>query len=165
VAGTLHIAEPVVTEEVLRARHAGQDEVVVADEAVVTPTGWDYVRSNRIRLRRAASAAQPASAVGAPGLMAADGIAEVLPPDVESGVLGRGRCDHPDRAYGCKTEEFGSGFVEPGACGDCAVHKAMQAGASGCSCSGCNRESLSGDDVESLVQRLTDEIMRRLGEG
>ena len=157
MAGRLHISETVVTEEILRTRHAGQQEVSVAAGAVVTPTGWDYLRSHRVRLTRGEPPgpgwSRPASAEAVP---------EVLPPGAEGGVLGRGRCDHPDRPYGCKTEEFGSGFVEPSSCSECAVYQAEAAGRPNGGCGGCNRRAAADREEEALVQRLTDEIMRRL---
>ena len=159
MAGRLHISETVVTEEILRARHAGQQEVSVPAGAVVTPTGWDYLRSHRVRLIRGeppgSGRSRPASAGAVP---------EVLPPGAEGGVLGRGRCDHPDRPYGCKTEEFGSGFVEPSSCSECAVYQAEVAGRPNGGCGGCNRRAAADRQEEELVQRLTDEIMHRLRE-
>jgi hypothetical protein len=158
MAGRLHISEAVVTEEVLRARHAGQEEVSVNAGAVVTPTGWDYLRRHRMRLTRA-------QATGPGGSQPASGaVPEVLPPGAEGGLLSRGRCDHPDRPYGCKTEEFGSGFVEPSSCSRCAVYQAELAGRPSCGCGGCNRRVAAEEEEEALVQRLTDEIMRRLKE-
>ncbi len=159
MAGRLHISETVVTEEILRARHAGQQEVSVATEAVVTPTGWDYLRSHGVRLTRGESPGR-----GGSGPAPAEAVAEVLPPGAEGGVLARGRCDHPDRPYGCKTEEFGSGFVEPSSCSECAVYRAEAAGRPNVGCGGCNRRAAADREEEALVQRLTDEIMRRLNE-
>ena len=164
MAGTLQICDAVVTEQVLRRQHAGQTEVVVSPRAVVTPTGWDYLRSQRLRLVRGsvpaashhpqappAAPAKPAPAAGGAAPAMPGTIAEVVPP---------GRYDHPDRAYGCRTEEFGSGFVEPASCGGCAV----RAGAGAGGCGGCNKAAGPADtDLEVLVQRLTDEIMSRLG--
>ena len=159
MADRLHIPDAVVTGEVLRARHAGQEEVSVNDGAVVTPTGWDYLRSHRMRLTRGRAEEPGGSAAAAPAA-----IPEVLPPGAEGGVLSRGRCDHPDRPYGCKTEEFGSGFVEPSSCSRCAVYQADLEGRPSCGCGGCNRRTAADDEAEALVQRLTDEIMRRLRE-
>jgi hypothetical protein len=163
MAHVLDISEAVVTEQVLDSRHAGEAEVRVGPGAVVTPSGWDYLRFHRLRLTRGGSTGQPAPhpAVNRVGVAAA--IPEVLPPGSEAGVLSRGRCDHPDRAYGCRTEEFGSGFVEPSSCSDCAIHKAQQSGAANSGCDGCNKADSLDHDVEALVQNLTNEIMRRLG--
>ena len=159
MAERLHIPEAVVTAEVLRGLHTGQEEVSVSPGAVVTPTAWDYLRSHRMRLTRGQAAETGASRPATPGA-----IPEVLPPGAEGGVLARGRCDHPDRPYGCKTEEFGSGFVEPSSCSGCAVYQAEGAGRPSCGCGGCNRRTAADEEAESLVRRLTDEIMRRLSE-
>ena len=159
----LDISEVVVTDQVLRALHAGQTEVRVDPGAIVTPSGWDFLRFHRVHLTRGpATAAAPSQQPVAPAAAATTGpaaISEVLPPGSEAGVLSRGRCDHPDRSYGCRTEEFGSGFVEPASCGACAI---QQAGAKSCGCGGCNKAASSDDATEILVQTLTDEIMRRL---
>lgn len=169
----LHIPDPVVTEEVLRGRHTGQTEVLVSTRAVVTPSGWDYLRAQRLQLKRV----EPVSletrppAPGSPARPDAGGaIPEVLPPGSQEGLLARGRCDLPDRAFGCRTEEFGSGFVEPATCGGCAVHRLQETGRATCGCGGCNRQRTGGGEgggvgpttMEALVQRLTDEIMARL---
>ena len=176
MAGILHIGEMVVTDQVLRQRHAGQAEVLVAPRAVVTPSGWDYLRDQRLQLRRGdvrgprqhpqAPASSPQAGPAAGGAAPSRGeIPEVLPPGSDAGVLSRGRYEHPDRAFGCRTEEFGSGFVEPSSCGDCAVQRSA-AGSGSCACDGCNKAPAGGgDDLEALVQRLTDEIMARLGGG
>lgn len=157
--GRLHIPEAVVTGEILGARHAGEEEVSVQPGAVVTPTGWDYLRSHRMRLTRGQAAEPGESRPAGPAA-----IPEVLPPGAEGGLLSRGRCDHPDRPYGCRTEEFGSGFVEPSSCSECAVYKAERAGRPSCGCAGCNRRTAADEEAEALVRRLTDEIMRRLSE-
>ena len=157
----LDIAAAVITEQVLRAHHSGEDEVMVTPDAIITPSAWDYLRFHRLRLNRGSSAGAPAPDPQSPAGETA--IAEVLPPGSEAGVLSQGRCDHPDRAYGCRTEEFGSGFVEPSCCTECAVRKAQNTGARGCSCGGCNRNGTDAG-TEALVQQLTDEIMKRLGQ-
>ena len=155
----LDIPEAVVTEQVLRALHGGETDVCVAPGAIVTPSGWDFLRLHRLRLTR--GAVGPMSRTAAP-VSAASQISEVLPPGSEAGVLSRGRCDHPDRPYGCRTEEFGSGFVEPATCSACAV---QQMGAQSHGCGGCNRSTASDEATETLVQTLTNEIMRRLEHG
>ena len=159
MADRLHVSEAVVTAEVLRARHDGQQEVSVPAGAVVTPTGWDYLRSHGLRLTRGEPPG-PGRFRPAPP----EAVPEVLPPGAEGGVLARGRCDHPDRPYGCKTEEFGSGFVEPSSCAECAVYQAEAAGRPNPGCDGCNRRAAADREEEALVQRLTDEILRRLKE-
>ena len=162
MAHVLDISEAVVTEQLLSTRHAGEAEVRVATGAVVTPSGWDYLRFHRLRLTRGDSTGQSTLRPPANRAGAATAIPEVLPPGSEAGVLSRGRCDHPDRAFGCRTEEFGSGFAEPSSCSDCAIHKAQQSGAKNCGCAGCNKADGLDHDAEALVQNLTDQIMRQL---
>jgi hypothetical protein len=154
LAQALDITAAVVTEEVLRSSHAGESEIRVPAAAVVTPSAWDYVRYHRLQLIRGSRRA----AVGSSSAATAEAITEVLPPGSDAGVLSKGRCDHPDRSYGCRTEEFGSGFVEPACCSDCASKQALDARAGNCG-------SCTTDDaeMETLVQQLTDEIMKRLG--
>ena len=41
----------VITEAELK-RFTGVDELLIPDDAVVTPTAWDYARTHRIRLVR-----------------------------------------------------------------------------------------------------------------
>ncbi|MDA0335210.1 MAG: hypothetical protein O2782_08610 [bacterium] len=153
----LDISEAVITERVLQALHSGQAQIRVAPGAVITPSGWDFLRSNRVRLAGGTGAASPAQQSATPATAA--GIHEVLPPGTDTGVLSRGRCDHPDKPFGCRTEEFGSGFVEPSCCSACAV---QQAGTKNCGCGGCNRAVATDEATEALVQTLTNEIMRRL---
>lgn len=160
MAEILDIQGAVITGEVLRAQHAGQGQVRVRDGAIVTPSAWDYIRGNRLQLVDGRAAATGAAATPSPAAPAGTPISEVLPPGTEVGVLSQGRCDHPERNFGCRTEEFGSGFVEPSSCSDCAVKKAQAAGAS-CGCGGCNKAT-GNDPTEALVQSLTDEIMKRL---
>jgi hypothetical protein len=164
VADGLDIAAAVVTEQVLRACHTEEVEVHVAVNAVVTPSAWDYLRFHRLRLTRGSSGGGRPGTDREAATAATASITEVLPPGSEAGVLSRGRCDHPDQAYGCRTEEFGSGFVEPADCSECAIQQAQQAGVKNSGCGGCNKVG-TRDGVEPLVQQLTDEIMRRLGTG
>ncbi|HCL31604.1 MAG TPA: hypothetical protein DIC52_24645 [Candidatus Latescibacteria bacterium] len=164
MAAGLDIAAVVVTEQVLRASHTKEVEVHVAVNAVVTPSAWDYLRFHRLRLTRSASGAGRSDTNKAVPTADPTSITEVLPPGSEAGVLSRGRCDHPDQAYGCQTEEFGSGFVQPAACSECAIKQAQQTGRTNCGCGGCNKE-VTDDGVDALVQQLTDEIMKRLGTG
>lgn len=174
MAQVLNITAAVVTQDVLRMVHAGEQEVRVDPGALVTPSAWDFLRYHRLRLIRGqtASAAAPAAerthAAAAPARSGATAITEILPPGSDAGVLSRGRYDHPDKAYGCRTEEFGSGFVEP-CCSDCAIKQAREVRPAGGhrDCDDCNaapesRVSTSDDASEALVQQLTDEIMRRL---
>ena len=160
MSSTCHIDAQVVTEALLRQEHQSQEELSVLPGAVITPTGWDYIRQHRLRVvRRVAPApAQPS----APGL-----ITELTP----SSLVQEGRCDHPDRSCGCQTEEFGSGFVEPHSCGECAVHHSQ--GGCGEACKGCNRHksppalqqiALPGVS-EDLVRQIVAQVMGRLGQG
>jgi hypothetical protein len=83
-----------------------------------------------------------------------------------------GRCEHPDRACGCQHEEFGSGYVEPSRCGDCAVHQRKKAGDPEASCEGCNRyktllqqiEQGQATDPEALVEQITELVIHRLAD-
>ena len=148
VARTLHIADAVITESCLRGRHGDESEIQVGAAAVITPTGWDYIRDSRLRVVRGhaaqgaapAPAAPPRSAAGAtsPGGASSAQLREVQPPAADStSIRSRGRFDHPDQPFGCKTDEFGSGFA---ACGG----------------------GLGEAEFEALVQSLTDHIMERL---
>ena len=103
----LHIDAPVVTGDLLGREHKGERTLSVAPSAILTPTAWDYIRQHRLQLSRGEASAATA-----------DGIADA------------GQCEHPDRACGCEHEEFGSGYVEPAHCGDCAVHERKQGGRS-----------------------------------
>ena len=174
MAAPLHIDASLITEALLLQQHQGEREVSISDGAIITPSARDYLRLHRITVVDGGRVAtQPAAPQGAARQSstasassgAGTSIQEVLPPGAEGGMLYRGRYDHPDKAFGCRTEEFGSGFVEPACCAACAA-KGSNGGA-GCDCDGCNRQ---GEDprredaqFEALVQRLTDEIMARLG--
>lgn len=69
-------------------------------------------------------------------------------------------------------EEFGSGYVEPLRCGDCAIHQRKQAGDRAASCAGCNRhktllqqiEQGQATDPEALVEQITELVMHRLAD-
>ena len=83
---------------------------------------------------------------------------------------GAGRCEHPGRSCGCQTEEFGSGYVEPSSCHDCAIFHMKRRGESGADCHGCNRrvlldqlaESGQGVDPEQLIREVTSLVEDRL---
>jgi len=106
MGGVLHIDERVVTGELLRQRRGEEDVLCLSPRSVVTPTGWDYIREMKLEVSRTAGTD------GAPGPGAA--IREVRPAtDDGVKVVPNGRCDYPDRAFGCTTEEFGSGFADP----------------------------------------------------
>jgi len=151
----LYLDAPVLTEALLRQAHQGQEELRLRPNAVITPTGWDYIRQHRLKVTRGEAPATPAAP--APSL-----IPELTP----SSQVQEGRCDHPDRPCGCRTEEFGSGFVEPASCGECAIHKAQ--GGCGEGCKGCNRHQsaavLTGVS-EDLVRQITAQVMGHLGKG
>ncbi len=163
----LYIADPVVTEDTLGQQHRGQKEVWVDPRAVITPTGWDYIRQHQLHLSRTEAepaAAEPEEAEGSQ-------LTEVQPAAAETQLVQEGRCDHPDHAYGCRTDEFGSGFAEPSSCSDCAIHQQQQQqGKANGGCQGCNRHKTvqelvaAGEaaDIEALVQQITDQIMERL---
>jgi len=166
MAGVLHIGDPVVTGEDLRRQHQGQKEVRFGPQAVVTPTAWDYIREHQLQVSRDENSGRlQASAPSATGNRPAEPlIQEVVP---EQRLVQEGRCDHPDRACGCKTEEFGSGFVEPSSCHDCTVHQLQKESQDNSGCEGCNRHETavsSGqtDDLETLVRQITDLVMEEL---
>ena len=172
MTGALYIAEPVVTGDSLARQHQGEAEVCVPPRAVITPTGWDYIRQHRLRLVRGEPEAPPPgpSSPGADRSHAPQ-ISEVRPlSSDEMRLVQEGRCDHPDRPYGCKTEEFGSGFVEPSSCCDCGVGGEDEGAATTEACDGCNRQKAAAAatdeardaEIEALVQYITDEIMTRL---
>lgn len=157
MAAPLHIDASLVTEALLTQLLKDEREISLADGAIITPSARDYMRLHRVTVVDARRSAAPSRTV-APSEMGTP-IQEVLPPGAEGGLLYQGRCDHPDRSFGCRTEEFGSGFVQPACCAACAAKGSN--GGPGCDCDGCNRQ---GDDAsfEALVQKLTDEIMARL---
>lgn len=82
------------------------------------------------------------------GRSAAASIREIAPPQ----MVCVGRCDLPDRAYGCQTEEFGSGYAS----GTPAARNDGQEDAP--------TPSLPQDSqaVEELIQRVTDLVMDEL---
>lgn len=194
MAETLHIGDSVVTEEVLRRRHGGETEVHICRRAVITPTGWDYIRDHRLRVTRVEQAALPPgagsgslaaggfppvggyAAAGRPSRGSGSGpIQEIRPSTDDVSLIQQGRCEFPSRSFGCKTEEFGSGFVEPSTCQECPVQQRKQPSTvslaeSNPGCDGCNRhrtlQQVAGEgspELEVLVQRITEEIMARLG--
>jgi len=159
---SLYIEEAVITGELLARRHGEEGEVRVTPSAIVTPTGWDYLRQHRLQLSRG-TAPEPASP---PAADRPASIAEVEPPQMD----GAGRCDQPDRSCGCQTEEFGSGYVEPSSCQDCAIYHMKRRGEQGADCHGCNRrvlldqlvESGQGVDPEQLIREVTSLVVNRL---
>jgi hypothetical protein len=153
---SLFLGAPVVTEALLRQEHQGQEELRLRPGAVITPTGWDFIRQHRLKVTRGEA---PAPAAAAPS-------SALIPELTPSSLVQEGRCDHPDRPCGCQTEEFGSGFVEPHSCGECAVHQTH--GGCGPACKGCNRHQsaavLTGVS-EELVRQITAQVMSHLAKG
>ena len=158
------IDAPIITEALLRQQHQGQEELCLLPGAVITPTGWDYIRQHRVRVSR--GEAPPAAPPALTPALSAGLIPEMTP----SSLVQEGRCDHPGRSCGCQTEEFGSGFVEPASCGDCSVHHAE--GGCGEACQGCNRHKnppalqqivLPGVS-EDLVRQIVAQVLNHLGQ-
>ena len=174
MASVLYIADPVVTEELLSQQHQGQEEVRVDPRSVITPTGWDYIRQHRLQLSRGEAEPPPPE----PPPPEASLTPEIAIPEIspavadENRLVQEGRCDYPERPYGCRTEEFGSGFAESSSGQDRPVHQSPPPGESGADGKGNNRHEIvqgtvSGDraaDLEALVQRITDAVMERLRE-
>jgi hypothetical protein len=169
---TLTTEERVVTSEVLGRVHQGQVRLYLGPGSVLTPSGWDYVNQHHLEVVRGATppASEPAAAQAS--CPAPDpGISEVLPAVAEdTRIVQEGRCDHPDQACGCESEEFGSGFVEPDDCTDCTVRRIKKEGGTD-QCEGCNRQAVEqnacgGDEVEieTLVRLVTDQVLARLRE-
>ena len=157
VAGLLHISDLVVTEDCLRRQHRDEAEIVIPTRSVVTPTGWDYIRNHRLRVRRGDVAGAPPAASGsgsAPPAPPSTAIPEVLPAAADGASIRQlGRFDHPDRPFGCKNDDFGSGFADSSLRQGDTVRAPQTARAGG------------GDpQFEALVQQITDEIMERLNE-
>lgn len=152
---SLFLDAPIITENLLRQAHQGQEELRLLPRAVITPTGWDYIRQHRLKVTRGEA---PAPAAPAP----ASGLIPELTP---SSLVQEGRCDHPDRPCGCQTEEFGSGFVEPASCGECSIHQVQ--GGCGEACKGCNRHQRAAvlpGVSEDLVRQITAQVLANLGQ-
>ena len=171
MAGILYIADPVVTEDFLNQQHQDQEELCVSPQTVITPTGWDYIRRQGLRLSRGeAPASRNTITEKATAVVKSTDTEQSRPASIEDAQLVQaGRCDHPGQSCGCQTEEFGSGFVEPSSCRDCAIHQLKREGRPNSGCEGCNRYKLIQDlvgqgqvaDMESLVQQITDQIVER----
>ena len=159
MSSVLHIQEMVVTGDDLARVHQGQEELCVVDAAVLTPTAWDYIRDQRLRLTRAASMPEPSEPVAPTASTNVVNEARMVP---------HAQCDQPSRSCGCKTEEFGSGFVQPERCGVCAIHQLKVAGQANPGCEGCNLnghcDGEPGSDAatETLVSQITEQIMEQL---
>ena len=138
----MHIDVPVVTGDLLGREHKGERVLSVSPSAILTPTAWDYIRQHRLQVQR-----------GEP-------------------VADAGQCEQPDRSCGCEHEEFGSGYVEPERCGDCAIHQRKKAGAPEASCAGCNRYKTLLQQIdkgqatapEALVAQITELVIHRLAD-
>lgn len=183
MSDVLHITEAVVTGDQLRRLHQGQEEIRFSPGTVVTPTGWDYVREQRLRVSRGEAPAKEMQSRAEPvrpqtgipevaptlvagnELPAGEGLIQEVPPQ----MVAAGRCDQPNQPYGCKSDEFGSGYVEPSSCADCPVHDLQKEGKESSGCEGCNRSETARaagqDDIEGLVQQITDLVMDELGQG
>jgi len=179
--GTLTTEERVVTAEVLGRAHQGQTYLHLGPGSVLTPSGWDYVNQHRMEVVRGAAPpsspnrpAQPRGpdpqadlqAVPQASIPAPDpGINEVLPAIAEeTRIVQEGRCDRPDQACGCESEEFGSGFAESD---DCTVRRMQQEGLAA-TCDGRDlqpvEKRMDEADVEALVRLVTDQVLARLRE-
>ncbi len=164
MASILYIKDAVVTGDLLARRHASEEEVRVGEAAIVTPTGWDYLRQKRLQLSRGAGECVAAAEPSAP--VATTLIAEVAAAKLE----GVGRCEQPGRSCGCQDEEFGSGYVEPSSCRDCAIYELKRTGGQGANCHGCNRRTLldqlvesgQGVDPEQLIREVTALVVHRM---
>ena len=52
MAAVLHIVDPVVTGDRLKALHHDEKVVCINPQSVITPTAWDYIREWRLRVIR-----------------------------------------------------------------------------------------------------------------
>lgn len=160
----LYIEDAVVTGDLLAQRHVSEEEVRVGEAAIVTPTGWDYLRQKRLRLSRGSLAA------AAPAALPSSAAAALVPEVTAAKIEGAGRCEHPARSCGCQDEEFGSGYIEPSSCRDCAIYELKKTGDEGANCHGCNRRTLldqlvesgHGVDPEQLIREVTALVVHRL---
>ncbi len=74
---------------------------------------------------------------------------------------------------GCVQDEFGSGYVEPSCCRECAIHKLKLEGDKNASCEGCNRhktlmqlvEKGQASDPEELIREVSALVVHRLEDG
>ena len=133
----------------MKALHRDEKEVCISPQSVITPSAWDYIREWRLRVIR--EHGEPPAAA---------------PENVEAlegnKLLQEGRCQQRDRSCGCDGDEFGSGFVEPASCRQCAIHRLQQEGKPNAGCEGCNRARSARTDMETVVRRITDQILARL---
>ncbi len=160
MAAVLHIDDTVVTGDLLSRAHQGEREFSFVPDAILTPTAWDYIRQHRLQVSRGGEVSAATSSN--------EGQPETA--ETEGRIISEGQCEHPDRSCGCKHEEFGSGYVEPSCCHDCAIHKLKREGDAEASCEGCNRHKTlvqlvargKASDPEELVRRISDIVAHRL---
>ena len=160
MAAVLHIDDAVVTGDLLSRAHQGEREFSFVPNAILTPTAWDYIRQHRLQVSRGGEvSAATSSNAGQPETA-----------ETEGRIISEGQCEHPDRSCGCQHEEFGSGYVEPSCCHDCAIQKLKREGDAEASCEGCNRHKTlvqlvargKASDPEELVRRISDIVTHRL---
>lgn len=160
MAAVLHIDDTVVTGDLLSRAHQGEREFSFVPDAILTPTAWDYIRQHRLQVSRGGGvSAATSSNAGQPDTA-----------ETAGQIISEGRCEHPDRSCGCQHEEFGSGYVEPSCCHDCAIHKLKREGDAEASCEGCNRHKTlmqlvargKASDPEELVRRISEIVEHRL---
>ena len=160
MAAGLHIDDTVVTGDLLSRAHQGEREFSFVPDAILTPTAWDYIRQHRLQVSRG------------DGVSAATSSNAGQPDTAETAgqIISEGRCEHPDRSCGCQHKEFGSGYVEPSCCHDCAIHKLKREGDAEASCEGGNRHKTlmqlvargKASDPEELVRRISEIVAHRL---
>ena len=174
MATVLEITAPVVTGDDLRRQHDGEEEVRLPAKTVLTPTAWDYVREAGLRVVRtpvkgdappptAASRSTPAAAIPpkAEASSSTPAAASSTRPEASAStpairevqpaqMVCAGRCELPDQPFGCRSEEFGSGFAAPGPDGSTAPAGGLPAGE---------------EEVEALIQQITDLVMAELERG
>ena len=176
MAGVLYLQDPVITGDLICRQHKGERELSLVPEAILTPTAWDYIRQHRLVLSQGESALpaseQAAEPIGSTAQL--EQAAEPIGPTAnECHQTGEGRCEHPDRPMGCVQEEFGSGYVEPSCCRECAIHKLKLEGDKNASCEGCNRhktlmqlvEKGQASDPEELIREVSALVVHRLEDG
>jgi hypothetical protein len=171
MATVLSITASVLTGDDLRRQHDGEEELLLTAGTVLTPTAWDYLREAGLRVVKtptdsgtaprtpaAGGTALPeaangpsitaeASGEGTPSVPGAQ-IQEVQPAQ----MVCAGRCELPNESFGCKSEEFGSGFAGPGAASESAEAPAAEL-------------PVDEQELEALIQRITDLVMSELERG
>ena len=176
MAGVLYLQDPVITGDLIGRQHKGERELSLAPEAILTPTAWDYIRQHRLVLSQGESGL-PASEKAAEPIGSTAKLEQAAEPSGptanECHQTGEGRCEHPERPMGCVQDEFGSGYVEPSCCHDCAIHKLKLEGDKNASCEGCNRhktlmqlvEKGQASDPEELIREVSALVVHRLEDG